>query len=446
MKPFNTVDLSSPRLHTIRTDEFLPPVSRWTVVGGFVLITGVVGAIALAALLRYSTTVRATATVRPEGGIRVVQSGLEGRIVSIEVDENQSVRQGDVLARLDSGSLETQQAQLQVTVLQLEAQLEQAKSQIRLLDAQLAAESQSVNQSVSVAQSELNQAQRALSEQYVMVQANLQEAEAVLALARSEMERYAQLVESGAVSPLQLEEKQAAVRTAEAQLARAQAALNPLTAPVAIAQDQVERQQAQGNASLALLRREREVLLQQHVELQNQLERDRRALQQLDAELQKTDILATSDGTIFRLYLRNPNQVVQVGETIAEIAPDTTALVIKAAVSTESIDQVQVGQRARMRITACPYPDFGTLPGQVVAVSPDVFVPENESSAMLPSAPLLSTTTYYEVSIQPDALMLTQGDRQCRLQPGMEAEASIISREETFLRYLLRKARLITNI
>ncbi|MBD1871112.1 hypothetical protein H6F95_28170 [Cyanobacteria bacterium FACHB-471] len=56
------------------------------------------------------------------------------------------------------------------------------------------------------------------------------------------------------------------------------------------------------------------------------------------------------------------------------------------------------------------------------------------------------TTNYYEVTIQPEETVLTTGNRQCQLQAGMEAEANIIARQESFLQFALRKARLVTNL
>ncbi|HBL13917.1 MAG TPA: HlyD family secretion protein, partial [Cyanobacteria bacterium UBA11162] len=56
------------------------------------------------------------------------------------------------------------------------------------------------------------------------------------------------------------------------------------------------------------------------------------------------------------------------------------------------------------------------------------------------------TPSFYEVTIQPERLSLGDGTRQCLIQLGMEGRADIISREETVLQFLLRKARLITDL
>jgi HlyD family secretion protein len=260
------------------------------------------------------------------------------------------------------------------------------------------------------------------------------------------MQRYTQLVASGVVSQLQLEEKQAAVRTTEAQVARARAALQPSAASVAIAQDRIAQATATGRATLATLRREQEALVQQRSQLQSQLIRDQQDLRQIETDLQKSAIRATSDGTVLRLNLRNPNQVAQSGDILAEIAPSPQSLLVKARVDTQDIGNVQPGQLAQLRISACPYPNFGTLKGTVTAVSPDAIVPNLNGAA--PSPPLsLSTSdaSYYEVTIQPEQMILRQGDRQCSLRAGMDAEANIISRQETFLAFGLRMARLLTN-
>ncbi|HEY9658023.1 MAG TPA: HlyD family secretion protein, partial [Allocoleopsis sp.] len=53
---------------------------------------------------------------------------------------------------------------------------------------------------------------------------------------------------------------------------------------------------------------------------------------------------------------------------------------------------------------------------------------------------------FYEVTIDPDSRALTQGNQSCLLQPGMEGSVDIVTREETVLQFLLRKARLITDL
>lgn len=95
-----------------------------------------------------------------------------------------------------------------------------------------------------------------------------------------------------------------------------------------------------------------------------------------------------------------------------------------------------MGQQVQMRVSACPYPDFGTLGGKVNRIAQDTSKLSNSSKA----------NPIYEVIIRPDRKTFGQSDRQCVLQAGMEGRADIISREETVLRFVLRKARLIVDV
>jgi HlyD family secretion protein len=90
-----------------------------------------------------------------------------------------------------------------------------------------------------------------------------------------------------------------------------------------------------------------------------------------------------------------------------------------------------------MRITAYPYPDYGVLQGKVQAIAPDVTIPRDGNTTGF---------SYYEVTIQPDQAFLTRDNRQYPIQAGMEVRADIVSRQETLLQFLLRKARLWTDL
>ena len=215
-----------------------------------------------------------------------------------------------------------------------------------------------------------------------------------------------------------------------------------------IATEQIAREQAAGEATLANLNRERQALVQQRIEINKLLDRDRAELQQVEIELDRTIITATADGIISQLNLRNPGQAIAAGVEIAQIAPSNVSLEVKTAVSPKDISKVEIGQSASMRISACPYPDYGTLEGKVSQVSQDTIKPE-KNNAMATGATNSSqseaATAFYKVIVQPESFALGQDNDRCLLELGMEGRADIITREETVLKFLLRKARLMTD-
>jgi multidrug efflux pump subunit AcrA (membrane-fusion protein) len=215
-----------------------------------------------------------------------------------------------------------------------------------------------------------------------------------------------------------------------------------------MAQERIAQEKARGESTLATLNKQRDELIQRQVEIQNQLNRDARELQQIESDLKKSVVKAPAAGIILKLNLRNPSQVVRPGESIAEIAPSNALLVVKARVAAQDISKVQLCKKEKvldctqgkvqLRVSAYPYPDYGTLKAAVRAISPDAITPQtNGADAAAP---------YYEVTIQPERPYLVKSDRQYPMQAGMDVTADIISREETVLTFILRKARLLTDL
>jgi multidrug efflux pump subunit AcrA (membrane-fusion protein) len=486
-------------LHPATPDEFLPPISRWTILGGLVLLAAFSGAIALASVLKYKVSVKAPAAIRPDGELRIVQSSVEGTVKSIKVAANQVVKQGDIIALIDDSRLQTKKRQLQGNIQQATLQLAQIEIQASALDSQIAAEADRTQRAIASFQAEVSRTQRDLKDKQITAVAQANEAEANLRIAQEEwqkaqaeltaakadlksiqaalkavttkQDRYKPLAEAGAISLDKYQEAQLAVeqqeqaqesqkaailakqqdierqkRAVEAAASRwqgTQAALNPSDATVTMVKEKIAAESATGKATLARLKQEREQLIQRKVEFQNQINRDRQELQQLETELANTVIRAVASGTILQLNLRNTDQVVRPGDAIAQIAPSEAPLVIKAMVSSRDIGKVETSQTAYLRVSACPYPDYGILKGKVSTISPDAIKPQGKDTNTAQASIAVAVDAAYDVTIQPEALTLSIGGRKCTIQSGMEGTTEIISREETVLQFILRRARLL---
>jgi multidrug efflux pump subunit AcrA (membrane-fusion protein) len=366
---------STEYLELTNSDEFLPPISRWATLGGLFLVGTFGVGIALAASTPYNVVVRANATVRPSGEIRIVQAASEGTVSSIHVRENQEVQQGDPIATIDDSPLQIQNNQL----------LEPIKKQ-----------------------------QRQLLKQQQMIEAVL------------------------------------------AQRDRSVTAIGPSSADLSISQETITQERATGEVNLARLHQEREALQPAKTEIETQIDRDRLSLKQMELGLGKTVIFSPETGTVFKLELRNIGQFVRPGDAIAKIYPTQDLLVIKAKILAEEIGKVRICKtetvadckegQVQMRVSAYPYPDYGTLRGAVRSISPDTIStsPEEfqDGNAIANSTP----TAYYEVTIQPEKLELQKEHQKYPVQSGMEVTAEIIAQKETVLNFVLRKAKLIIDL
>ncbi|GAA6616440.1 hypothetical protein NUACC26_022430 [Scytonema sp. NUACC26] len=116
---------NSDSLPLIEENGFLPPIGRWTTVGGMVMLSFLGIAIALASVTQYKVTVKAEANLRPAGELRIVQAATEGSVMRVSVKENQVIKKGDAIATIDNSRLLTKKSQLQSNIQQARLQLVQ---------------------------------------------------------------------------------------------------------------------------------------------------------------------------------------------------------------------------------------------------------------------------------------------------------------------------------
>lgn len=432
-----------PTLSEATPEEFLPPIRRWVTLGGLALLLIAVTSLVLSARFKYRTTVKAPVTLRPIQELFVVQTTIEGIVKTLEIQENQRVQAGDILATLENIPLETQSRQLENSIQQLTEQSQHLQGQLDTLNAQMAAETQQFQQSVLAAEAQLQQQRRAYQDRQVTTQAALREAEAnyrstaaALEAARSKRDRYQTIAAAGALSldefaetQLEARQQEEALQAAQARIEQTRAALNPAISEVEIAQARMLQATAQGEAHLASLQQDLESLKERQAALAQQRQAAQQELVQVRQELDAMTIRSPVTGVVQRLHLYHSEQRLQAGSGIAEISISDTPLELEAQVTEADIPQVKVGQTAQVRINGCPYTDYGVLTSQVTEISPDIVV-----------------NGAYGIVLQPASGHLTSGEHICLLQAGMEGQADIVTREETILWALLRKARLITDL
>lgn len=435
---------SSASLDVIRSDEFLPPVSRWVTFGSCFIVLALGGSVVASFFVNYRTAVKADAIIRPVGEPRLIQAQSNGKVMEISATNNQLVEQNEIIARMDTSSAEARAVQLLANLDQGQRRLDQSKAQIAAIEQQIAAETAQAERTIAVSAAGYSQAQRDNQDRAVSAQASVQEAQAQIALAAREAESYQKLVNSGAVSQIQVYEKQAALEAAQSRMVSLQAALNPSTGDVRAARERIEQSRASGLATLAQLQQSKQQLVSQGIEIQEQLQTTEQEIAQVNLELKNSIVRSPTSGVLHELNLRNVGQVVSPGETIAKVIPAGAPVEIKALVPAQEINKVSVGLPAQMRVSACPYTEFGTVPGQVKSVSPDTVTAPVIAGAASESATVPSSA-FYSVIIETKTPTLKSDMLQesCALQPGTQGQVTIVSRKETIITFLRRKMGLL---
>ncbi|MGE4266479.1 MAG: HlyD family type I secretion periplasmic adaptor subunit [Deferribacterales bacterium] len=137
-------------------------------------------------------------------------------------------------------------------------------------------------------------------------------------------------------------------------------------------------------------------------------------------------IKAPEEGIVLGLAVHNAGSVITPGQKIMDIAPMHEALIVQAEISPRDIDSVRAGLQSEVRISALDIHKTPSLFGEVIMISPDVFLEQN------------SGRSYYICQIRIPEKELVKLGSVNRLQAGMPVEVIIKTGERTFMEYLVR--------
>jgi HlyD family secretion protein len=138
----------------------------------------------------------------------------------------------------------------------------------------------------------------------------------------------------------------------------------------------------------------------------------------------RIEIRAPQDGIVHRMAVSTVGGVIAAGEEIMQIVPSHDTLDVWARVPPESIDQVQVGQKAFLRFSTFNQATMPEIDATVMVVSADLVQDEQRHEQ------------YYSVRI---AIPLDRIEALgLALQPGMPVETFIRTGERTVVSYLMK--------
>lgn len=281
----------------------------WTLIG----TTGF--ALAWLSLAQTDEVVVAPGKLEPLGQVKTVQLPVGGVLEQMLVTEGQSVRQGQVLLKLDNIASTSRATELQKSM--------QAKQQ------QLSLKQEELKRYL-----QLNSSEQTVKRQSLAVEVKI-------------AARLDQLQQQGATAELQALQQRNKVKELEGEL-----------------------------ASLSLDRRRQiSILGQQSQQLQAELADLRSRLTESEVTVRYQDIRSPVDGIVFDLKPKGPGFVAQNSEPVMQIVP-TGKMRAKVEIPSDKIGFVRKGQNVDISIDSFPSSDFGVLQGTVASVSSDALPPD----------------------------------------------------------------------
>jgi protease secretion system membrane fusion protein len=145
----------------------------------------------------------------------------------------------------------------------------------------------------------------------------------------------------------------------------------------------------------------------------------------VSADLDRMEIKSPANGQVVGLSVQTVGAVLQPGQKLLDVVPDSQTLLLEAHIPPHLIDKVQAGLPADVRFNAFAHSPQLVVEGKVISISGDLL-----------SDPQQPQYAYYlaRVQVTPSG-MKTLGQRQ--MQPGMPTEIVIKTGERSLLTYLL---------
>lgn len=414
-----------------------PTNPRGAIVGGLVVLAVTFGGFGTwAAVAELSSAVVSQGTVKVLSNRKKIQH-LEGGIVrEILVRNGDTVKEGDVLLRLDrtqaaaradiiNGRYYTERA----AIARLEAERDNAEE--ITFPAELAEKrGDAAMDEVLEGQEKLFEARRAtLQGELGLLEERVGQLEEEIRGLRAEVgsrSRQISLIEKELEGLRELHAKGYAPRTRLLALEREEARLRgergAQKARIARAKRLI------GETRMKILQTQqayREKVITELREHQSQVMDLQERKHAADIWLTRTDIRATATGAIVGMNVHAMGQVLQPGETILEIVPSDDMLIVEATVRPVDRDDVLVGLPAEVAFTGFSRRITPKLNGEVVYISADSMVDEKTGAAFFVARVAVS-----------DEEVKRLGEH--KLQPGMPANVFIKTGARTPLNYLLK--------
>ncbi len=283
-----------------------------------------------------------------------VGTRVAGLVVKVNIQENDLVKKGAVIAEIDDAeysarekqaAAELKTAQAQAAAADAQVQVVEATSKGGLASARAMVSGSSVGVTSAAAQAEASRA--------ALTHAQVDAKKAELDLARAKELRQANAIPSQGLDNAQatFDAAQAAVAQARAQLALSEQMRNSALAQVGEAQGHLS-QSAPVDAQIATAHAQADLA---HA----RVESAKAALDQADLQLSYTKIVVPADGLASRLTV-HPGQQVNIGQPVIQLVP--TATYITANFKETQVGKMHPKQKATIEVDSYPGRKFeGTI-------------------------------------------------------------------------------------
>jgi membrane fusion protein len=367
---------------------------------GGIVLAGVV----FASMATYARKATVTGWLVPDQGMIRASVSTAGFIQSVAVKEGERVERG---ARLVEIRVATETAAGNVGerfIHQLRAEAEAARERARTLIERLDGETVQANARFAKLRIEL---------QHVQTQIDLQQRR--LQLAQQELARGEEIAAKGFLPRREVDLRRSAALAAEQDLAGQRRQLATL-----------EREISDITARISAILIEKETADAERRSAEANLEQ-----RMIDAEARRVQLVSSPVAGRVAALPVTAGQPVSVGATVAVIIPDGAKIEAELLAPSRAAGFIRPGQEVHLMLQAFPYQRFGTVKGEIRAISTTVLGP---TEIMIPGLRIDEPVFRVRVALSREE-MNAYGEA-IPLQPGMVLAADVVFDRRSLIQWL----------
>lgn len=375
--------------------------------------------------------IRADGAIEPEGKVQTIQPRFQSIIEEIKVSVGDKVKKGDLLAKLND---EESQAQLEENLSNLQAldaQIVRLKAEVvfaekiiwpKTIDEELKLSQQKLfilkRQTLLQQIQVINEEAKLIKNKIEMSKQQIKGFIKLKKLKQEEKEIYLPLVKSGSEPRVRLVNINQELQQLENEILNFQSKIKE--AEIEFSKNEQQKKE--------MLLSFKTASLDDLANKENEVQIIRTKTNVLKERVSANKLLSPVNGFVTKVMPSGPGAVIKSGEPVIEIVPVSSKVMIKANLLPQNINNIKLGQPAKINLLSYDFTTYGSLRGAISSIAQNTTTSENGD-------------VFYNIWIECTTTTLSKSKIEPEIIPGMLVQVEITGEERSVLDYLLQPFR-----
>jgi len=375
--------------------------------------------------------IRADGAIEPEGKVQTIQPRFQSIIEEIKVSVGDKVKKGDLLAKLND---EESQAQLEENLSNLQAldaQIVRLKAEVvfaekiiwpKTIDEELKLSQQKLfilkRQTLLQQIQVINEEAKLIKNKIEMSKQQIKGFIKLKKLKQEEKEIYLPLVKSGSEPRVRLVNINQELQQLENEILNFQSKIKE--AEIEFSKNEQQKKE--------MLLSFKTASLDDLANKENEVQIIRTKTNVLKERVSANQLLSPVNGFVTKVMPSGPGAVIKSGDPVIEIVPVSSKVMIKANLLPQNINNIKLGQPAKINLLSYDFTTYGSLRGAISSIAQNTTTSENGD-------------VFYNIWIECTTTTLSKSKIEPEIIPGMLVQVEITGEERSVLDYLLQPFR-----